>query len=148
MAAILFLIYPGFLSQINPIDYQAQIFSLACGMFSVALTIKAIRAEKCLSGLSLPSYPFAWLDISRMVEYFIGFEVLRLISVGILYWREHEKTITTRLTSAFMAFLPFLASAGGFLIWRLFFLKPSAKPPMSVYKFRNYFHPRLPRSGG
>ncbi len=128
LAALLFLIYPGFLSQINPIDYQAQIFSLACGMFSVALTLKAIRAEKISTRviLTVISILLGWVYLG-MVEYFIGFEVLRLISVGIIYWREQEKNIAARLTSAFKTFLPFLASVGGFLIWRLFFFEAARK---------------------
>jgi hypothetical protein len=128
LAAILFLIYPGFLSQINPIDYQAQIFSLACGMFSVALTLKAIRAERTSTRVILTalSILLGWVYLG-MVEYFIGFEALRLISVGILYWREHEKHFTARLFSAFKAFLPFLASVGGFLFWRLFIFEAERK---------------------
>lgn len=42
LVALLLLIYPGFLSQIQPVDYQSQIFSLFLAMVSIALTIKYI----------------------------------------------------------------------------------------------------------
>jgi hypothetical protein len=44
-AALLFLLYPGFLSQVNPIDYQSQLLSLCLAMVSIALTIKAIQTS-------------------------------------------------------------------------------------------------------
>ena len=128
VAAILFLIYPGFLSQLNPIDYQSQIISLACGMFSVALTVKAIRsvkpAERWL--YTILSILLAWVYLG-LVEYFIGFEALRLICVVLLFWRATGKSISARLTSAVSAVAPFMAGAGGFLIWRLFFFTAERK---------------------
>ncbi len=64
-AALLFLLYPGFLSQPNGIDYQSQMVSLAAALLSIALSIKASLIQKpipkisCLSrcspvGLALP----------------------------------------------------------------------------------------------
>jgi hypothetical protein len=122
IAAILFLIYPGFLSQVNPIDYQSQIISLACGMFSIALTVKAIRSNNATERwvYIILSVLLAWVYLG-LVEYFIGFEVLRLICVLLLFWRQKSRTVQCRLTSAFYAFIPFLEGGGGFLIWRLFF---------------------------
>lgn len=128
LIAVLFLIYPGFLSQFNPIDYQSQIFSLACGMFSAALTIKAIRSEQPVErwGYTVLSILLGWLYLG-LVEYLIGFEALRLISVGVLFWRDHEKTISARLSSALRAFAPFMAGVAGFLVWRLFFFEAERK---------------------
>ncbi len=124
LIAILFLVYPGFLSQLNPIDYQSQIFALACGMFSVALTIRAIRSEKPAARwvYTVLSILLGWLYLG-LVEYFIGFEALRWMAVAILFWRDSEKSIPARLSSALRAFAPFLASAAGFLVWRLFFFE-------------------------
>ena len=46
IAALLYTLYPGFLAQINPIDYQSHIFALFLGMLSVALTIKSVLVEE------------------------------------------------------------------------------------------------------
>lgn len=128
LVALLFVIYPGFLSQVNPIDYQSQIVSLAVGMFSVALTIKAIRSEKPMErvGFTVLSILFAWVYLG-LVEYFIGFEALRLVAVFTLVWRDYNKTASARLISVFWKISPFLLGAGGFLLWRLFFFEAERK---------------------
>ena len=128
LAALLFLVYPGFLSQVNPIDYQSQIFSLACGMVSVALTLKALHAKTPLVRwvyISI-SVVLAWMYLG-MVEYFLGFEALRFAIIGMLYLRQTEQPILDRLKSTVVTSLPFLAGAGGFLIWRLFFFEAERK---------------------
>src|ERR1043165_4888441 len=40
LMSLLFLIYPGFLSQPNAIDYQSHIIGLAAALASIALTLK------------------------------------------------------------------------------------------------------------
>ncbi len=128
LAALLFLVYPGFLSQVNPIDYQSQIFSLACGMVSVALTLKALQAETSAArwGYTFASVFLAWIYLG-LVEYFLGFEAMRLAIIGILYIRRTEQPVFFRLKSAVITSLPFLAGAGGFLIWRLLFFEAERK---------------------
>lgn len=128
LAALLFLIYPGFLSQVNPIDYQSQIFSLACGMVSVALTLKTLQAKSTATrwGYIVASVLLAWLYLG-LVEYFLGFETVRLAIVAIIFLRKTERPVSTRTISAVRAFLPFLTGAGGFLIWRLFFFEAERK---------------------
>src|SRR5690606_568559 len=78
LAALLFLVYPGFLSQVNPIDYQSQIFSLVCGMVSVALTLKALQAKTSVTRwvYIFVSAALTWIYLG-LVEYFLGFEALR-----------------------------------------------------------------------
>jgi len=128
LAALFFLIYPGFLSQLNPIDYQSQIVSLACGMISVALTVKAIQTENIAqrSAYTIGSVLLGWVYLG-LVEYFLGFEALRLICIGVLFWREGEKSMAARLSAALRASIPFLAVAAGFLLWRLFFFEAERK---------------------
>lgn len=128
VAALLFLVYPGFLSQVNPIDYQSQIFSLACGMVSVALTLKALQAKSAVArwGFIISSVLLAWVYLG-LVEYFLGFEALRFAMIGILHLRKTEQPVFTRLKSALVTSLPFLAGVGGFLVWRLFFFEAERK---------------------
>lgn len=128
LAALLFLIYPGFLSQVNPIDYQSQIFSLACGMVSVALTLKALQAQTpAVRWVYIAaSAVLTWIYLG-LVEYFLGFEALRFAMIGILHLRQTDQPVFTRLKSAISVSLPFFAGAGGFLIWRLFFFEAERK---------------------
>ncbi|MCK6581568.1 MAG: hypothetical protein L6Q49_00560 [Anaerolineales bacterium] len=128
IAALLFLVYPGFLSQVNPIDYQSQLFSLACGLISVTLTLKAIQAQTPLPRwtFAIASILLAWTYLG-LVEYFLGFEALRFGMIGILHLRKTEQTVSSRLKSAAVTALPFLLGAGGFLVWRLVFFEAERK---------------------
>ncbi|NWF64007.1 MAG: hypothetical protein HXY38_06845 [Chloroflexi bacterium] len=128
VAALLFLVYPGFLSQVNPIDYQSQIFSLACGMVSVVLTLKALQTNSVAArwGYVIASAALAWVYLG-LVEYFLGFEALRFAIIGVLHLRKTEQTVVARLKSALWESLPFFAGVGGFLVWRLFFFEAERK---------------------
>ena len=45
LAALFYLIYPGFLSQPNAIDFQSHIAGLCFATFSIALTLKAVTTK-------------------------------------------------------------------------------------------------------
>ncbi|MEW6086161.1 MAG: hypothetical protein AB1607_16350 [Chloroflexota bacterium] len=122
LSALFFMVYPGFLSQINPIDYQAQILSLWLAMVSILFTLYSIKST------SRPQ-KFIWLVLSvltgmiypALVEYFIGLEVLRLGLVIQFCRQQGEKIFSVhfikRVTSQWM---PSLTGPAAFLIWRLF----------------------------
>ncbi len=119
LMAALFLIYPGFLSQPNAVDFQAHLFSLMLAMLSLALSVKAVLATPpwvkwTLTALAILT---GWVYLALM-EYFIGLEALRLGLIALLVFRQANgiKTFTRRLFSVYGAF--FLAPAG-FLFWRL-----------------------------
>ena len=123
VAALLFLLYPGFLSQINGIDYQSQMVSLACAMLSLALSVKA-------SIISKPVWKtLAWivaillgLFYLGLVEYFLGLEILRLASLYLAQSGSHVSDRQDFLTHTRNA-LPGLVVPILFLIWRVFFFE-------------------------
>jgi len=127
-AAALFLLYPGFLSQVNPIDYQSQLFSLACGLFSVALTLEALRIESkpARVALTLASILTGWVYLG-LVEYFLGFEALRLLAIFLPRWRDSSAPALARVKAALLAWLPFSAAPLGFLLWRVFLFDAARK---------------------
>jgi len=126
--ALLFTIYPGFLSQPNAIDYQSHILGLFLAMLSVALTIKSFlisnRIQKVL--LITGSILAGWGYLSQM-EYFIGIEVFRFACIFLLIWREQTATFKQKSIKFILSSLPFLFIAAGFLIWRLFFFESARK---------------------
>jgi hypothetical protein len=128
LAALFFLVYPGFLSQLNPIDYQSQILSLACGVFSVALTVKAIQTRENVMRWTfmVTSILLGWVTLG-LVDYFFGFEILRLVCVGLLFWRDPDQRLPARLAASLHAFLPYLSVGAGFLFWRLFIFQAERK---------------------
>lgn len=139
-ATVLFMIYPGFLSQINPIDYQSQIISLACGIFSIGLTVKAIQSGKTAAKwiFTILSILLVWIYLG-LVEYFIGFEVFRLACIVIIYMRQVEYGILARLRGAFYSFIAFGLGVGGFLIWRFFLFSSERKATDLSFQISSLF---------
>ncbi|MBN1454255.1 MAG: hypothetical protein JW963_24770 [Anaerolineales bacterium] len=120
---ILFLIYPGFLSQFNGIDYQSQMIGLAAAVFSIVLTLEAIRSKNRLSKLALYVFSglLAWLYIG-LVEYFIGFELVRLGYIFLLVGREKKPSLG-HVYHTLRLWFPALVMLIPILVWRLFFFE-------------------------
>ena len=116
-AALLFLLYPGFLSQVNPIDYQSQLLSLCLAMISIALTIKAIQTSNVLGRVALTlASILLGIEYLALIDYFIGLELLRLGVVLLLVLRIQSMSLRQKLTQAFFRWLPFAAGTGIFLL--------------------------------
>ncbi len=123
IAALFYLIYPGFLSQVNGIDYQSQMVSLAAALLSIALSVRAWfsrrLSEKAL--MLIAATLLGWLYLG-LVEYFLGFEFLRLGALLILTNRENGSW-RHRLQNGVKAWLPNIFIPLVFLVWRLFFFE-------------------------
>jgi hypothetical protein len=122
--AILFTIYPGFLSQHNAIDYQSHILALFLALLSVALTLKAILAADRRPQIlfTLGSILSGWGYLSQM-EYFIGVEAFRVACVFLLVWRSSRSDWGQAVRSAVLKWLPFAVIPAGFLFWRVFYFQ-------------------------
>ena len=123
LMSLLFLIYPGFLSQPNAIDYQSHIIGLAAALTSVALTLKAILTEQRVHKFLLHtlSILLGWFYLSQM-EWYIGFELFRWGSVLLLASRLEGNLWQWGRRSISYAY-PSLAIPIFFLVWRLFFFE-------------------------
>ncbi len=125
LITLLFLLYPGFLSQPNPVDYQSQIIALFAATTSLALTLAALRAEKILARViyTLLSIALAWFYLG-LIEYYLGLEVLRLLSVHLIVKRNTQYAIRNNYQlpiTTLQSWLPFALGPLAFLAWRLFF---------------------------
>ena len=123
LTALFYLIYPGFLSQFNGIDYQSQMVSLAAMMFSLLLTIFAYRSKKLSTHLAL----FILLTTLTtfylgLVEYFVGMEALKIALLLLLVRREQTGWLA-RVKRSILWLSYSLLTALPFLIWRLFFFE-------------------------
>ena len=119
--ALLFLIYPGFLSQVTPIDFQAHIFSLCLAMLSIALTVKALLSDRLLSRIILTAGSIVLgLAYLLLMEHFIGLEVFRLMCIVLLISRDRGIALRERMTRLVRLWIPFLAAPAGFVLWRFF----------------------------
>jgi hypothetical protein len=128
--SLLFLLYPGFLSQVNPIDYQSQLLSLFLAMLSLALTFKAVLLpRKDLPGkiLLLAASILTGWGYLGLVEYFIGLEVLRVLGVYLLVRHEQPRPLFEQVRLTLWKWLPGILVPGGFLFWRTFFFENERK---------------------
>jgi hypothetical protein len=121
--SLFFLIYLGFLSQPNGIDYQNHLVGLAAAHLSIALTVRAVLTDR----FALKSFWFALsillglLYLSQM-EWYIGFELFRWGSVFLLSSRSDGSLIQKAWRAVRWA-SPSFAVPGIFLVWRIFFFK-------------------------
>jgi 4-amino-4-deoxy-L-arabinose transferase-like glycosyltransferase len=127
MMALLYVLYPGFLSQYNGIDYQPQIISLALAMLSLALTVYAFFERGFtyrVAGISL-SILLGILYLG-LVEYEAGFEFIRLMGLFILAGRL-ATSFRERVLRTIQAWLPYSLILLGFGVWRIFFFQGDRK---------------------
>ncbi len=119
--ALLFAIYPGFLSQTNPIDYQCQLLSLSLGLLSLALTVQAILSPRpwLRSLCTVVAILLGWMYLP-LVEYFIGLEVFRILLLFQASRVRKEQPLKSQFVDTVRAWLPFATIPAGFLAWRLF----------------------------
>jgi len=123
LSALLYLIYPGFLSQFNGIDYQSQMVSLAAMMLTLLLIISAYQSHFFSTRLTL----FIMLTMLTtfylgLVEYFVGMEALKLAVILLLVFRA-ETGWLARAKKSILWLSYSLLTALPFLIWRLFFFE-------------------------
>lgn len=119
--ALLFVVYPGFLSQPNAIDYQSHIFALSLALLSLALTVKSFVEQtagpKRVFLLTISTL-LGWFYLGLM-EYYIGFELIRALLIALLAFRSHPNW-SSRTKKAILDWLPLSIIPLGFVFWRVF----------------------------
>lgn len=121
--ALLFVIYPGFLSQPNAIDYQSHITALCLAMLSLLLGVSAQQQTRWLPALGLwAGAVLSGVAYLGLMEYYIGFELVRVGLVFLLACRERAGWLA-RLQRTALAWLPLGLAPGLFLFWRLVLFK-------------------------
>jgi len=123
LMALLFLVYPGFLSQTNGIDYQSHIVGLAAALCSVAFTLQAVLTEHRLSKITFHVFSIllGWLYLGQM-EWYIGVEFFRWACVFLLSTRG-TGTFPQKIWQTIQRAYPALAIPLVFLTWRILFFK-------------------------
>lgn len=121
--SLLFLLYPGFLSQPNAIDYLCHLAGLAAGMLSIGLTLQAVQANLWKRKLLfyIASILLGWFYLGQ-IEWYIGLEFFRFACVLLLAFRLNE-TVWARVVKFFQYALPAFLIPGVFLAWRLFYFE-------------------------
>ncbi len=120
LVALLFLVYPGFLSMPNAIDFQSHLVGILLAFVSLGLSVYGYSRPMdwkwvlCWLGAVLTG----WAYLSQM-EYYIGFEAVRLLLFGLLVYRERPGW-KAGLGKLLRKWLPYSIIPLGYLFWRIF----------------------------
>ena len=128
-AALLFVLYPGYSWWISAIEYQPHMASLALEVISIGLTLKAVqvssRASKIVYMVGAVLSGWAYL---ALVEYAIGMEGFRFLSVYVLVGRDERlSTIRLKFLAALRAWAWNFIIPLGFIFWRIFIFNNERK---------------------
>ena len=121
MMAVLFIVYPGFLSQPDANTKQNQLYGFGTGLLSIAFMLQAIKADsrkwKAVCGLLSVILTVNYLFI---YEYMIGLEGMRLALLGYVLFRDGFRTWRILIVDVLNRWWPYVIASAGFLYWRLF----------------------------
>lgn len=118
---VLFLVYPGFLSQPNANTKQNHLFGFGSALLSIALLLQALKTNRqgwkiACSFLSLIlTANYLWI-----YEYMIGFEGTRLLLLGYVLFQGGIREFRTLAREIIKRLWPYWLVTLGFLYWRVF----------------------------
>src|SRR6266487_998198 len=126
LMTVLFIVYPGFLSQPNANTKQNHLYGFGTALLSIALMLEAMKTNRrgwkyfcsLLSFLLTANYLFIY-------EYMIGFEGARLILLGYVLFQEGFKDIRSLIRETLERIWPYWLVTAGFLYWRIFIFEGS-----------------------
>jgi hypothetical protein len=126
LMAVLFVIYPGFLSQPDANTKQNHLFGFGSALLSIALMLQALKTDTWIGR-------FFYVGISVLLtanylfiyEYMIGLEGMRLLFLGLALFQNGFRQVRALLQEIIRHWWPYPAVIAGFLFWRLFIFDSS-----------------------
>jgi hypothetical protein len=126
LMAVLFALYPGFLSQPDANTKQNQLFGFGTALLSIAFMLQGLktkaRAGKILCSLFSVILAANYLFI---YEYMIGLEGMRLALLGFSLYQDGFREIRALFKEIVKKWWPYPPVILGFLYWRLFVFESS-----------------------
>lgn len=116
--SLLFLVYPGLGQNFIALMYSHFYIVLNCFLFSMYLSVLAIRRPDRQVPLTIAALAFSVVNLLTM-EYFYFMEFLRIV----LFWIVLEGDWKQTIRRAVILFLPYFAVILGVTFWRLFFFE-------------------------
>ena len=126
LMTILFVIYPGFLSQPNANTKQNHLYGFGTALLSIAFMLQALKISnhKWKFALGFLSFIFT-INYLFIYEYMIGLEGMRLVLLGYLLFQQGYKKIWFLVKEIIKKWWPYPLAMAGFLYWRLFIFEGS-----------------------
>lgn len=116
--SLLFLVYPGLGQNFIALMYSHFYIVLNCFLFSLYLSVLAIRQPERRILLTIAALAFSVVNLLTM-EYFYFMEFLR----AIVFWIVLEGQWKQRIRRVVFLFIPYFAVMIGITFWRLFFFE-------------------------
>jgi len=121
LMTVLFIVYPGFLSQPNANTKQNHLYGFGTALLSIALMLQAIKTNaRVWKILYFVLSVLLTVNYLLIYEYMIGFEAVRLLLIGYVLFRDEFRNLRALAREMFKKFWPYLIAVGGFLYWRIF----------------------------
>ena len=118
-AAVLFLIFPGFLWWLGAFEFQPYVLSLTLQIFSIVFTLKALESGSAWKRITWMAVAIlsGWAYLS-LVEYAIGMEFFRFLCVYVWVSRKFPQLNFGRVfLKALQAIALFWIIPLGFVLW-------------------------------
>lgn len=118
---VLFIVYPGFLSQPNANTKQNHLFGFGTALLSVAFMLQALQTTNRVRQLTynLISIVLA-VNYLFIYEYMIGLEGMRLALLVYALLQRGLKPWRTLIVETLKRWWPYPVAMAGFLYWRIF----------------------------
>jgi hypothetical protein len=126
LMAVLFIVYPGFLSQPNANTKQNHLYGFGTALLSIAFMLEAMRTSR--RGWRIFCYLFSILLTANYLwiyEYMIGFEGTRLIIIGYVLYQKGLRGFRKLALETLKIAWPYLLVTAAFLYWRIFLFSGS-----------------------
>jgi hypothetical protein len=125
-AALLFILYPGYLQQPNAVNKIFWLTSLTAALLSLTLTIYALNLKKTAARVGVTILALLLAVIYPLIiEFYIGFEAVRFLLIWYVFWGQKRLPLRQSLLAAIKWFLPYFIVAIAFLFWRVFLFQSS-----------------------
>jgi hypothetical protein len=126
LMAVLFIIYPGFLSQPNANTKQNHLYGFGTALLSIALMLQVLRTNS--RGLKI-TYSILSLLLTAnylwIYEYMIGFEATRIVLLGYMLFKDGVRRFGTLAKETLKRIWPYWVVTALFLYWRVFVFEGS-----------------------
>jgi hypothetical protein len=121
LMTVLFIVYPGFLSQPNANTKQNHLYGFGTALLSIALMLQAIRTNARIWKATYYVLSFVLaLNYLFIYEYMIGFEGVRLLLLGYVLFRDGYRNLRSLAKEVLKKFWPYIIAVAGFVYWRIF----------------------------
>jgi hypothetical protein len=126
LMTILFIVYPGFLSQPDANTKQNHLYGFGTALLSIALMLQAMKTTNRVWKLICIIFSLVLTaNYLFIYEYMIGFEATRLLLIGYVLFQDGIRKIRPLAIETIKRFIPYAAVTAGFLYWRIFIFDSS-----------------------